>query len=307
MKRIKYWLICSFWAFLVLPAITVSSAGAFTIDSTRDCDANAVIRCGARSFKELRDRYGRTGVGDIYTHFGITQQMINNINADNTVEGTVTKDGRVIVNGKVVAINAMTTGRQNMTGSTKMQNGKTTFYLRPPSASFNRNSLPAYVVMDNNGRFSYAIIASCGNPVIATPVRNTTTSTNTTTKPTTNTSSTSTAAASVSSPQTVRPQPVTNTNTNTNTNNNTVSVSLPANDTKDMTTTEEEAPATSYNTYTPNTTYTPPTSDNNLKSSTNTLPNTGAPLIVQAVWWSSLTGVISGAGHYLYNRHRLFN
>jgi hypothetical protein len=69
----------------------------------------------------------------------------------------------------LVATNAMTAGRQNISGSTKMANGGTVYFMRPPSVSFKSSSLPAYVVM-NNGRFSYAIIASCGNPVKATPV-----------------------------------------------------------------------------------------------------------------------------------------
>jgi hypothetical protein len=143
-------------------------SGALTIVSSRDCDDNAVIRCGARNFDELTTRYSNSGVAIIYSAFGINQQDISNI-ANAAVEGQVTKSGEVIVGGKVVATNAMTAGRLNMAGSTKVTSGGVIFYKRPPSVSFVSSSLPAFVVM-NGDKFVFAIIASCGNPVIATPV-----------------------------------------------------------------------------------------------------------------------------------------
>jgi hypothetical protein len=84
------------------------------------------------------------------------------------VAGEVYKDGTVKVNGQVVATDAITAGRQNISGSTKVTTNGTTFYRRPPSVSFVSSPLSAYVVM-KNGVFQFAILASCGNPVSAHP------------------------------------------------------------------------------------------------------------------------------------------
>lgn len=136
----------------------------------RDCDANAVINCGAYTKSELKDGWSaHPGVQCLYSHFGISQVDVRNIDS-NAVGGTVTKSGNVIVNGKVVATDAVTAGRQNIAGSRAFNCEGFTFYMRPPSVSFASNSLSAFVVMDDANKFSFAIINSCGNPVMATPV-----------------------------------------------------------------------------------------------------------------------------------------
>ena len=153
----------------ILAVVLISgSARALTLNSARDCDDNAVIRCGALTTQELTNRYDQPGVAEVFRCFGISSQEVANIDAT-AVAGHVTKAGNVVVNSKVVATDAITTGRQNMPGSTATNCGGTTFYERPPSTSFSSSSIAAFVVM-NGDRFSYAILASCGNPVRATPV-----------------------------------------------------------------------------------------------------------------------------------------
>jgi len=180
--------------FFVVPVLLVSATGwrsssALTINSARDCDDNAVLRCGALNFDELETRYQNAGVADIYSSFGISASDISSAR-NSAVEGVVTNNDNIWIyrssglcpaseptsqlernnpNLCLVATNAMTAGRQNMTGSTVVTSGGVTFYRRPPSVSFRSNSLPAFVVMNNN-RFNFAIIASCGNPVTAAPV-----------------------------------------------------------------------------------------------------------------------------------------
>lgn len=152
-----------------LQFFTPASLGALTLSSTRDCDDNAVLRCGAMTTNELQSKYQNQNAQPIFSYFGISQQEINSMDSS-AVAGQVTRDGQVKVGGKVVATNAMTAGRQNMAGSTKVNSGGQTFYARPTGVSFQSQSLPAFVVM-KNGIFQYAVIASCGNPVKATPVR----------------------------------------------------------------------------------------------------------------------------------------
>jgi hypothetical protein len=145
------------------------AAGALTIDSQRDCDSNAVIRCGALTPNELKTKYDSSASArTIFHNFGITHNDIDDLNTT-AVEGKVTQGGRVLVNGEVVATNAVTVGRENIEGSQAVTANGVTFYKRPPSVSFQSSSLPAFVVM-KDGQFDYAIIAACGNPVSATPV-----------------------------------------------------------------------------------------------------------------------------------------
>lgn len=147
----------------------VPTAGALSLNSKRDCDNNAVIHCGALSTKEVQERYAQEGVAAIYDYFGIKAAHINTIDTT-AVAGQVTKDGKVLVKGKTVATGAMTAGRQDIPGSAKVAHQGVTFYARPPRVSFKSSPLAAFVVM-KDGQFSYAILASCGNPVIATPVK----------------------------------------------------------------------------------------------------------------------------------------
>ncbi|HUD05954.1 MAG TPA: hypothetical protein VMR18_03535 [Candidatus Saccharimonadales bacterium] len=147
-----------------------STAQALSISSPVDCDANAVIDCGALSTGVLQQKYSNSGVATIYSYFGITSQDINTIGTT-AVVGAVFKNGNVTVDGKTVATNAITAGRSNISpGSTKVVVGSVTFYKRAPSVSFEKNSLYAYVVMNSKKQFSFAILASCGNPVTATPL-----------------------------------------------------------------------------------------------------------------------------------------
>lgn len=135
----------------------------------RDCNSNAVIRCGVLSNSELSQGYRNSGTAAIYGFFGITGQDVNNTWSQ-AEYGTVTRGGKVIVDGGTVATNAVTAGRQYIPGSKAVTSGGTTFYMRSPKVSFKAQSLPAEVIM-RDGRFAYAIILSCGNPVMATPVR----------------------------------------------------------------------------------------------------------------------------------------
>lgn len=157
---------------LVLAGVLAPTTNALSISSGRDCDENAVIKCGALTINELKEKYASSqGAAAIFSHFGISSQDISNLTNGTTVEGKVTKGGRVVVDGKTVATGAMTAGRQNMSGSTATTRNGVTFYVRSPDASFQSASLKAFVVLDKDGQFVFAVIASCGNPVKATPVK----------------------------------------------------------------------------------------------------------------------------------------
>lgn len=277
---------------LLFVLLTLGLAGlpgtslALTINSSQDCDANAVVNCGLTDTSNASAAFQRSGVADIYSAFGITSQDMTNL-SNNAVEGVVTDNNNIWIHRSsglcpdldtgtlsnknqqavknnpnlcLVATNAITAGRQSMPGSTQFSSNGTVYYSRPPSVSFQSSSLPAFIVMEN-GRFSFAIIASCGNPVKATPVT-------TLVKPQVKSSTT-----------TVRPsaQPPAVTQSQTQSQTQTVNITQPA--AAAQTTTATAAPAT-----------------------TQALPNTGPGEVLGLGGISTVIGTI---GHLVYTRRRV--
>lgn len=151
------------------PAVTAAANQPVTFNSKRDCDANAVIRCGAMTTPELILKFKADPTAAvIFANMGISDQNVTNMTST-AVAGQVTTSGLVIVSGQTVATQAISAGRQNFPGSTPVQTSGFTFYKRPTSVSFASSPLDAFVVMQNN-RFAFAVLASCGNPVTAVPV-----------------------------------------------------------------------------------------------------------------------------------------
>ncbi len=157
---------------LMVAAFGIASLGGHLLaQSGQDCDDNAVIRCGVTDLNNLKQKYRENQQGNVqavFSAFGINNEAALN----GMVEGSVTGKNQVFVGNQLVANNAMTAGRQNISnerGSSLDMGGG--FWQRPPSVSFaNPNgSLRALVKMEG-GTFKYAVILSCGNPVGATPV-----------------------------------------------------------------------------------------------------------------------------------------
>lgn len=144
---------------LVLPSLVRAD--------TANCDSNAVIWCGAASQAELTQKTsngdGHNSAANIQAIFA--QFGVNPANFSQTVMGTVKKDGTVWVGSQMVASGAQSVGRQFIPGST--QQGSV--FIRPTSVSFRSDSLTAFVFMPN-GQFAWAVLVSCGNPVVATAV-----------------------------------------------------------------------------------------------------------------------------------------
>ena len=163
-------------AGIAIPAVIVTTAHASTPCPSdglgRDCDANSLIWGGAYSKPEFdtavytndRDLDGHTGLQAMYASLGVSKATFDS--AD-TVQGTVYKDGTVVVNGKVVQSNTWSSGRNYDTGSIAKNAGGTTLYFRPERVSFLSDSIPAWVNM-SGGSFHYAVLMSCGNTILST-------------------------------------------------------------------------------------------------------------------------------------------
>ncbi len=140
--------------------------------SAAACSDNDVIRCGAYTTADVKSNYDNNpSVQTIYHYFGIDHNEIDNLHLT-AVTGKVTQGGRVLdQNDHEIATDVITAGRQDIPGSTRVDRegtgGHVTFYTRPPSVSFQSSSLEAFVVK-KDGVFQFAILKSCGNPVMPT-------------------------------------------------------------------------------------------------------------------------------------------
>ena len=156
-------------------AFQPKASAAVSFGGPVNCDANAVLWCGANNTGQVIVKYNHgvsghnsaASIQHIYSWFGISSSEIQSLNTT-AMAGAVTKSGDVYANGHLVATGALTAGRGFISGSTRRTDDGTTFYTRAPSVSFLNNSLSAYVVMQN-GQFKFAVLSSCGNPVIAKP------------------------------------------------------------------------------------------------------------------------------------------
>lgn len=155
---------------LAVAPIGPALAATQTSSNQQSCSGNSVISGGADSPAELKQDYtaNKCDVQAVYNYFGITSASA----FDGMVGGYVDTQNNVYTGSSsqhtLVGKNAMTAGRDNISGSTAILGGK--FYKRPPSVSFASSPLAALVKLDGNGKFLFAVITSCGNPVIATAV-----------------------------------------------------------------------------------------------------------------------------------------
>lgn len=134
-----------------------------------DCDNNAVLYCGAYDVGTLMNKYNSSSSArSIYASspFGISNSEFKSL-SNGYVEGYVTRNNTVYAGGKLVATGAVTAGRSYIPGSSKLPGASG--YYRAPSVSFKQYSLSAFVKLDSNGRFMFAVIKACGNPVTGRP------------------------------------------------------------------------------------------------------------------------------------------
>jgi hypothetical protein len=150
--------------------------------SGRDCDTNSIDRapnhggCGAADSRELVADARTNQPADlqrIYAHFGLTADKYDRF-ASTAKQGTVFRDGRVVVDGQTVMTDARSYGREKFNGQrTPINIGGTTYYSSFMQFSFGSgtNSLPAMVMFDDQGAPEVIIMNPCGNPITGTPVK----------------------------------------------------------------------------------------------------------------------------------------
>ena len=162
-KLAKILLSITLLAGSILPVTILNAATA------RDCNSNSVMYCGALSKNEfdhkLNNGDGQHSAAElkrVYNSWGINASTISDAKL-----GTVMKNGNIIVSGKIVATNARSVGREFMPGS--QRDPRSGLWIRPTAVSFASSELSAFVKLDKNGEFEWAVIESCGNMVAARP------------------------------------------------------------------------------------------------------------------------------------------
>lgn len=129
------------------------------VDDTRDCDKYAVIYCGTMSPQEAYNKYNEAP--KVFAAMGISRGEISGT----FKAGIVYQNGNVVVNGKVVAKNARMAARN--LGGTPIAGTNAGIM----SVSKMGSAQTAMVKFDKFGRFLFAIMKPCGNPVTATPTQ----------------------------------------------------------------------------------------------------------------------------------------
>lgn len=136
------------------------------IDNTPDCDTVAIVRCGSMTESAVRSNATKGDVSKVYAAFGISQSELNG----SFVSGVVWKDGRVTLGSRTVATGATTAGRWNNPKSGMTRIAGTDRAYKMSTSHFVTSGQTAWLKFDANGKFLFAIIKSCGNPVVAKPV-----------------------------------------------------------------------------------------------------------------------------------------
>ncbi len=135
--------------------LLASNASAANIDNDPDCDQYSVMYCGGFTMNEIEKKFlkgdgqhSANNIQNIYKDLGITEKEVK---ANGFVNGVVYRNGNIEVKNKVVAKNAKTYIRtMGKVDSSKMGSAQT-----------------AFVKLNKDGQFQYAIMKPCGNPVSA--------------------------------------------------------------------------------------------------------------------------------------------
>lgn len=138
----------------------------YTGAQAADCSNNSIMRCGANTPQEFKNKCTANAEGDlrsIYGHYLIPCDI-------QVVEGRSYKDNTVRVNGRVVATNAQSIGRVQKPGDHAISIAGRTYWEAPNNVAFASDGLPTFVALDAQGNFKYAVLKDCGNPVYAKPV-----------------------------------------------------------------------------------------------------------------------------------------
>ncbi|HSX30448.1 MAG TPA: PKD domain-containing protein [Candidatus Saccharimonadales bacterium] len=154
--------------------LSLGRAGAAT------CDNNNIIQCGFSSKSEFinmvqsnNDGHGHHDLQAIYAHYGFTSADYTNF-INHALPGEAMRDGRIVVNGKVVGTASRSVGRQKLESSdTAVPIGGTTYFENTLDQRFASgvSQLAVFVLFDSSGTPEFTVMPSCGNEVTPVPAK----------------------------------------------------------------------------------------------------------------------------------------
>ncbi|MEX0934568.1 MAG: PKD domain-containing protein [Candidatus Saccharimonadales bacterium] len=159
---------------LIVTLFLVGILGTISIGSSFAASDNDVIHGGVSNQTDLRNKFnngdGRNSAANIQAIFREAIGIKSSAEMSGMSWGYVYRDGRVVVDGKTVATDAKSSGRLNFRNSRPLGNTGAFYHDTDIRFSSGTNRLRALVKLDSNGKYRFAVIANCGNPVIAKPV-----------------------------------------------------------------------------------------------------------------------------------------
>lgn len=149
--------------------------------SAASCTTNDIIRCGFSTPHDFISKVeandsgsGQHDLQAIYAHYGLSQSDYSDF-AAHAIQGEAMRDGRIIVNGKVVGTGGKSIGRlKSFQGSNPFAvniDGHT-YWGNVNSQAFASgvSEIPIDVLLNSNGTLKFAVMPSCGNPEFPTKV-----------------------------------------------------------------------------------------------------------------------------------------
>jgi len=136
----------------------------------RDTSPNAIINGGALTATELVQKARQNAPGDlqtIFSEYGLSPSEYNRFEKTART-GTAYKDGRIVVDGRVVATNAKSLGRSKKSYSHEKTIGGITYHESYSKDVFLSDTISALVMFNDKGQMEFAILRACANPITGT-------------------------------------------------------------------------------------------------------------------------------------------
>lgn len=168
---------------IVVAAISLLSIVPFSVQKVAaagDCSSNAIIYCGFGSAGEFisqtrtnDSKNGHHDLQSVYAHYGLEPADYDRF-VSTARPATAYRDGRLVVDGQVVARDTNSIGRNASSqgsGYFTLNIAGTNYYGNNNGQTFSRDSLPAMAMFDAQGALEFAVLTACGNPIGNTPIR----------------------------------------------------------------------------------------------------------------------------------------
>jgi uncharacterized repeat protein (TIGR01451 family) len=161
-------------------AFVAVAAGAVGLGSqsiqAADCTGNSILKCGTSSAADFISKV-KSGNGgtqtDLDNIFASSRYKLTSADysrfASYAKNGTAYRDGRVVVDGRVVGTNGQSLGRYAKTYSHPVTIDGKTYHEQSASRWLSDVPKPVLVLFNTKGQVQTIVMKECGNPISVTP------------------------------------------------------------------------------------------------------------------------------------------